>query len=276
MQGKAEDDNAATRSLARRTCPMICLDCYKKGWIKNMSTFSLLLMLLFLILFGIQFFMYFVNIEMPRFSGFLTLLLILMVIVEILLAVFEWPAALIDLIVLICMGNKTIALFCAIVIFTVVLFFLVVFLPKLKWQKILRFTPMKYVLLGFVVIALAIYTELFNGSYSFHDMNEYRTFKQSFAKYDRHFWPTKFIKKTEDNGRRILTTYSVYPWDVEIDDGKQLAYKVITFYSTDDDIFYYYPFTYDLYNGPTPLPVEHETSSAASKTVSDSDTSKDG
>ena len=234
-----------------------------------MSTFSLMLMLLFLIVFGIQFFMYFVDMEMPRFSKFLTLLLILMLTAEIILAVFEWPAALIDLIVLICMGNKTIAMCCAAVIFTVTLFILVKILPKIKWSKVLVFTPIKYVVLGTLVIPLLIYTELFNGSYSFDSMEEYNDFKQSFAQYDRHFWPTKFVKHTEDNGRDFIVTYSIYPWDVEIPDGKQFAYKVITFYSTDEDkqILNYYPFTYKLYAGVDSLPIEH----AAASSVSSSD-----
>ena len=236
-----------------------------------LSTFSLLLLLLFLIVFGWQFFMYCVNMEMPRLSRFLTLLLILMAVSEVLLATFELPATLIDLVILICMGNQTIALCCWVVIFTIILFFMVVFLPKLKWDRILRFHPIKYALLGTLIISLTVYTELFNGCYSFKDWQEYSSFKQSFAQYDRHFWPTKFIKKTQDNGRRILTTYSVYPWDVQIDDGRQFAYKVVTFYSTDDDIFYYYPFTYNLYAGSDSLPVEHQASAPSQQKVSDSD-----
>lgn len=233
-------------------------------------------MLLFLIVFGIQFFMYFVDIEMPRFSAVLTLMLILMLIAETILAIFELPAKLIDGIVFISMGNRAIALCCGAVIFTVLLFILVLVLPKFKWKKILKFTTLKYVIMGAFVILLSIYTELFNGSYSFESMREYNTFKQDFAKYDRHFWPTKYIKTIEDNGQNTMTTYSIYPWDVEITDGRQFAYKVVTFYSADgygdSDSFYYYPFTYNLYAGVSSKPVEYEKQSAApSKTVSGSD-----
>ena len=247
---------------------------------KNMSTFSLLLMLLFLIVFGVQFFMYFVNMEMPRFSRFLTLLLILMLIAEIIISSFELPAKLIDLIVLISMGNKTIVICCAAVIFTVLLFILVKLLPKFKWKKILKFTPVKYVIMGFLVIVLAIYTELFNGCYSFDSLNEYNDFKQNFAKYDRRFWPTKYIKSIEDNGQEKVTTYSIYPWDVEITDGRQFAYKVVTFYGVDSygdsRYFYYYPFTYNLYAGVSSTPVEYEKSEGtASPAVSQSDTGGD-
>lgn len=245
-----------------------------------MSTFSLLLMLLFLIVFGIQFFMYFVNIDMPRFSGFLTLLLLLMVIMEIIIAAFELPAALIDGMVLICMGNRMIFVCCAAAVLLVLLFIAVKLLPKINWKKALTFTPIKYVVLGALVILLSIYTELFNGSYSFDSMEQYNAFKQEFAKYDRHFWPTKFIRGS--NGVEHTTVYSIYPWDVEITDGRQVAYKVVTFYADDDSEYEYgtlcyYPFTYNLYAGASPMPVEYEKSAPAqdAASVSQSDTSPD-
>jgi hypothetical protein len=195
-----------------------------------------------------------------------------MLIAEILLATFELPAGLIDLIVLISMGNRTIALCCGGVIFTVLLFLMVVFLPKLKWQRILAFSPMKYVVVGALVISLAIYTELFNGSYSFDSGEEYSSFKQSFAKYDRHFWPTKYIKGTKDRGQDTITVYSIYPWDVEITDGRQFVYKVITFYSDEDGAFCYYPFTYNLYMGVEPSRVEYDKPAPVpAASVSDSD-----
>lgn len=238
----------------------------------DMSTFSTLLLILFLLIFGIRFFMYFMDIDMPLVSGLMTLLLLLMTVAEITLAGFELPAALIDLVVLISMGNRTIAICCGAVIVTVLLLICVVVFPRFHWKKILAFHPVKYAALGVVILSLAIYTELFNGSYSFRDLEEYNAFKQSFAQYDRHFWPTKFIRKTEDNGREIVTTYSVYPWDVEIDDGKQFAYKVVTFYSDEDNSFQYYPFTYNLYAGTEPRPVSQGTSGMpASPRVSGSD-----
>ena len=43
-----------------------------------MSTFNLLIILLLILLFGIRFFMYCVDIEMPRISGIITLVILLM------------------------------------------------------------------------------------------------------------------------------------------------------------------------------------------------------
>lgn len=237
-----------------------------------MSTFSLLLMLLFLIIFGIRIFMYCVDIEMPMLSALMTLFLLLMILAEIVIATFELPAALIDVIVFISMGNKAIAIGCGIVIFIVLTFIFIMIYPKFNWHRILSFSLVKYLVLGCILITLTIYTELFNGSYSFHSLEEYNEFKQSFSQYDRHFWPTKFIRNTKDNGRDMVTTYSIYPWDVEIPDGRQFAYKVITFYSDgetgNEHIFNYYPFTYKLYAGVDSLPIDHKTP------VSDSDLKK--
>ena len=50
-----------------------------------MSTFNLLIILLFILLFGARLFMYCVNIEMKRVSEIITLILMLMVISEIIL-----------------------------------------------------------------------------------------------------------------------------------------------------------------------------------------------
>lgn len=250
-----------------------------------MSTFSLSLMLLFLIVFFIQFFIYFVNIEMPRFSGFLTLLLLLMLTAEIMIAVCELPAKLIDGVIYVSMGKKNIVMCFGAVAFTVLLFIFVKIFPKIPWKSLLTFTPLKYVVLGGVMIPLLIYTELFNGSYSFDSMKEYNTFKQNFAKYDQHFWPTKYIKTVGKRNQSPQITYSVYPWDVEITDGRQFVYKVITFYATEDDEenniksgdFCYYPFTYNLYAGASPSPVEYEKipETETSDVVSESDTDKE-
>ncbi len=244
-----------------------------------MSTFNLLILLLFLLLFGARLFMYCVNIDMPRISGIMTLLLMLMLLSEIVLSVFEFPAAVIDGIVYISMGNKAIAIGCGVVILIVAVFIFIIIYPKIKWHKILSFSLLKYTILGFLLIAFTFYTELFNGSYSFRNMDEYNEFKQEFSQYDRHFWPTKFIREVEDDGRYILTKTSVYPWDVSISDGKQFAYKVITYYDESNlnsqPTLYYYPFTYNLYAGIDPRALEapgtNHPSSGESKTVTDSD-----
>ena len=242
-----------------------------------MSTFNLLIILLFILLFGARLFMYCVNIEMPRVSGTVTLVMMLMLLSEVLIAIFEFPAALIDGIIFICMGNKAIAIGCCVVILIVLIFIFIIIFPKIKWYKILSFSPLKYAIIGLLLIFATIYTELFNGSYSFKDLDEYNQFKQEFSQYDNHFWPTKYIREVEDNGREILTKTSVYPWDVSISDGKQFAYKVVTYFDesepSDTPVLYYYPFTYNTYAGVDPRPVLKADAVSASdlKNVSNSE-----
>lgn len=235
-----------------------------------MSTFSLLLLLLFLVIFGLRIFMYCVNMDMPRLSGFLTLMLLLLILAEIILATFEFPAIVIDGVVFISMGNEIIAVGCGIVTVIVLAFVFIMIYPRIPWIKVLSFSPIKFIILGAILLSLTVYTELFNGSYSFDSMDEYNSFKQSFSQYDVHFWPTKYIKRTEDNGREFTVTYSVYPWDVNLPDGKQFAYKVITFYSSEEgqEGLYYYPFTFKLYAGVDPVSI---TQTDANRAVSDSD-----
>ena len=230
-----------------------------------MSTFNLLIILLFILLFGARLFMYCVNIEMPRCSEIITLILLLMLISEVILAVFEFPAAVIDGIIYICMGNKAIAIGCGIVILIVFVFIFIIIYPRIKWKKILSFSTIKYAIIGFLLIIATMYTELFNGSYSFKSLSEFNEFKRDFSQYDNHFWPTKYIRDIEDNGSEILTKTSIYPWDVSISDGDQFAYKVVTFYYYDSHELYYYPFTYNTYAGVDPRRI------FSSDTISDSD-----
>ena len=117
-----------------------------------MSTFNLLIILLFILLFGARLFMYCVNIEMPRISAIITLLIMLMLTAEIVLAVFEFPAVVIDGIVYICMGNKAIAIGCGIVILIVFVFIFIIIYPRIKWKKILSFSTIKYAIIGFLLI----------------------------------------------------------------------------------------------------------------------------
>ena len=238
-----------------------------------MSTFNLLIILLFILLFGARLFMYCVNIEMSLVSEIITLVLMLMLLSELILAIFEFPAIVIDGIIFICMGNKAIAIGCGIVILIVFIFIFIIFYPKINWHKILSFSPIKYAIIGLLLIVSTFYTELFNGSYSFRNLSEYNEFKTEFSQYDNHFWPTKYIRDIEDNGKEILTKTSIYPWDVSISDGKQFAYKVVTYYDDDHQILYYYPFTYNTYAGVDPKPVLSSDMVSASdlKQVSDSD-----
>ena len=242
-----------------------------------MSTFNLLIILLFILLFGVRLFMYCVNIEMPSISAIITLIMLLMLLSELILAIFEFPAVVIDGIVLISMGNKAIAIGCGVVILIVAVFVFIIFYPKIKWKKILSFSPLKYAVIGLLLIFATIYTELFNGSYSFRSMDEYNEFKNDFSQYDNHFWPTKFIRETKDDGNNMVTYTSVYPWDVTVAGGKEFAYKVITYYDESDltkpPVLYYYPFTYNTYAGIDPKPVlkPGETASESTDKVSDSD-----
>lgn len=242
-----------------------------------MSTFNLLVILLFILLFGAAIFIYCVNIEWPVVSCGITLTILLLLIMEIIIALFEFPAAVIDGIIFISMGNEVIAIGCGIVIFIVLLFIFIIFYPKIKWGKMLAFSPLKYAIMGLLLIGALIYTELFNGSYSFRDLTEFNEFKQTFAPYDNHFWPTKFIREIDDNGREIITKTSVYPWDVNTSDGKQFAYKVVTYYNDADDsrqpMMYYYPFTYNTYAGidAVPLLLPGADADGFDEAVSDSD-----
>ena len=215
-----------------------------------MSTFNLLIILLFILLFGARLFMYCVNIEMPRISAIITLLIMLMLTAEIVLAVFEFPAVVIDGIVYICMGNKAIAIGCGIVILIVSIFIFIIVYPKIRWKRILSFSPLKYAILGLLLICSAIYTELFNGCYSFKSMDEYNDFKKEFSQYDNHFWPTKFIREIEDDGRD--------------NDESNLSTQPVLFY---------YPFTYNTYAGidPRPLLKPGDTSYEDADKVSHSD-----
>jgi hypothetical protein len=243
-----------------------------------MSTFNLLIILFLILLFGIRLFMYCVDIELPMVSEIITLILFLMLIAELILAIFEFPAIIIDGILLICMGNKVIAIGCGVVIAIVALFVFIIVYPKIKWKKILSFSLIKYAVIGFLLIGSVIYTELFNGSYSFRNMEEYNEFKQEFSVYDNHFWPTKFIRKIEDNGKEILTITFIYPWDVSLVGGKQFAYKVETYYDESDissqPKLYYYPFTYYTYERtekPRPIDGSDMDANNNEKTVTDSD-----
>ncbi len=233
-----------------------------------MSTFNLLIILLFILLFGARLFMYCVNIDMPLVSEIITLVMMLMLLSEFIIAVFEFPAVIIDGILYICMGNKAIAIGCGVVIFIVFVFIFIIIYPKINWKKILSFSPLKYAIIGLLLIFLTIYTELFNGSYSFKDLDEYNEFKQEFSQYDNHFWPTKFIRDTEDNGREFLNKTSVYPWDVSLSDGRQFAYKVITYFDESElsnkPTLYYYPFTYNTYAGIDPKPLVNTDTVSAS------------
>ena len=227
-----------------------------------MSTFGILLMLLFILIFGVQIFLYCVDIDMPRLSEFMTLALYLILTAELITAIFEFPAKLIDIIVYISMGYKAIAVGCGIVILCILVFIFVMLYPKINWQKILTSSPVKYVTMGMIIILLMVYTEIFNGVYSFSSIDEYFTFKSEFSQYDNHFWPTKYIEGTQDYQGNEITTYSVYPWDVDIPSGRQLAYKVITFYDEDETDgqrkLFYFPFTYRLFAGVEPMAIDRQ------------------
>ncbi len=243
-----------------------------------MSTFGILLMILFIIIFGVQIFLYCVDIDMPRLSGFMTLALYLILVAELILALFEFPAKLIDNIVYISMGYKAIAVGCGIVIFCVLTFIFIMLYPKINWQKRLTSSPVKYVVMGFIIVLLMVYTEIFNGFYSFNTMDAFFIFKSEFSQYDNNFWPTKYIQGSQNYQGKPITTYSVYPWDVDIPAGHQFAYKVTTFYKEDENDgnkykLFYFPFTYKLYAGVEPVAIDDLP--GLKPLVSDSDVESD-
>lgn len=217
-----------------------------------MSTLGLIVFLLFLCFMGGSVLLYYADSRKVVLARLLVLGLYLIVTLELILAIFEWPAKVIDGILFICMGMETIANVMLIIVAAVLAFVLLMILPKIKWKKFLRTTPAKLIVCGTLVVLLLTYTELFNGIYSFERSDDFYDIKEAYSEYDAHFLPTKFIelekdKNDQDEARRI----AVYPFDATTADGKQpFAYKVKLYQGVNDagePTIFYYPFTYKTY-----------------------------
>ena len=196
------------------------------------------------------------NSDLPLAKVLLALMRLLIA-VEAVIALYEFPCYVADGIVFISMGKDFLAKIMFAIVGVIVLFILGVILPRIKWKKHLQPTQGRIIVLGVVVLCLFAYNELFNGAYSFDNLDEYNAAKEMYAEFDRHFWPTKYIKHHSrmDDEDRI----GVYPFDMTLADGTEVKiYKGETFRVDNGDGTYelfYYPFTWKLYEGSDPVSI---------------------
>ncbi len=193
--------------------------------------------------------LYYADSHRVKLARLLMFGLYLSIFLEFILAIFEFPAVIIDAIIFISMGMENIAKIMIIIVLVAFAFILFMIIPKIKWRRFLRTTPVKLVICAVLLIVLLIYTEAYNGRYSFENSEDYYSVKKMYEKYDEGFWPAKFIETDEgeaDGTKRI----SVYPFDATTGNGKQpIAYKITIFrrFENGDYVLYYYPFTYKTY-----------------------------
>lgn len=224
-----------------------------------MSTFGLLVVILFMLATGgLVALIYGGNTDLV-FSKILMFVLQFLIAAEIILALYEYPCYLVDGIVFICMGEPMLAwimlgIFALIIVFTAAMI-----LPRINWRKSLNASPAKLIFTGLLLMCLLAYTELFNGIYSFDSYEQYQEVRERYEEYDNRFFPTKFIRHSDElNGEEI----ALYPFDVTTAAGKQpLIYKGETFLVTYEDgssELFFYPFTYKLYEGAEPVSFGYE------------------
>ncbi|MBQ4312992.1 MAG: hypothetical protein IJC18_02165 [Clostridia bacterium] len=222
-----------------------------------MSTFGVIAILVFLLLMGgLVALENGHNSDLPM-AKIMMFLLRLLVVAEFILAIFEFPAYVADGIFFACMGVEWLAYVMFAICGGIVMFILILALARLNWDRHLTATPFKLIVLGIVMLALFTYTELFNGFYSFDNMKEFRDTKARYEEYDDNFFPTKYIyhySKTEN-----LDMVALYPFDVTTSQGKlPMIYKGETYLHENPDgttELYFFPFTYKLYEGSTPIPI---------------------
>ncbi len=214
-----------------------------------MSTFGLIATIVSLVCMGGSIMLYYADSHRVKLARFLMFWLYMVIFAEFILAIFEFPAVIFDGIIFISMGMENIANIMIIIVLVIFAFGLFFLIPKIKWKIFLRTTPIKLILCGVLILGLLIYTEAYNGKYSFENSEDYYSVKQMYEKYDEGFWPVKLIETDEaeaDGTKRI----SVYPFDATTANGKQpIAYKVTIFrrFENGDYVLYYYPFTYKTY-----------------------------
>ena len=214
-----------------------------------MSTFGLLATLVALICMGGSIMLYYADSHRVKLARFLMFGLYLVIFLEIILAFFEFPAMIFDGIIFISMGMESIAKIMIIIVLVAIAFIIFLIIPKINWRRFLRTTPVKLVLCGLLITAGLIYTEAYNGRYSFENKEDFYSIRQMYEKYDEGFWPVKLIETdtVEVDGEKRV---SVYPFDATTGSGKQdIAYKVSIFrrFENGDYVLYYYPFTYKTY-----------------------------
>lgn len=214
-----------------------------------MSTFGLLVIIFSLVFMGGSILLYYADSHRVKLARFCMLGLYLLIFAEIILAFFEFPAMIFDGIIFISMGMENIANIMIIIVLVAIGFLFFMLIPKIKWRRFLRTTPVKLVICGVLLIAALVYTEAYNGRYSFENNEDFYSVRKMYEKYDNNFWPVKLIETndTEADGTKRV---SVYPFDATTGSGKQkMAYKVTIFrrFENGDYVLYYYPFTYKTY-----------------------------
>lgn len=193
--------------------------------------------------------LYYADSHRVKLARLLIFGLYLAVLLEFILAIFEFPAVIFDVIIFISMGMENIAKIMIIIVLVAIAFVLFLIIPKIKWRRFLRTTPLKLIICAILLVTLLIYTEAYNGRYSFENSEDYYSVKKMYEKYDEGFWPVKFIETddTEGDGTKRI---SVYPFDATTGNGKQdIVYKATIFrrFENGDYVLYYYPFTYKTY-----------------------------
>ncbi len=220
-----------------------------------MSTFGVLSILFFLVFMGgLVVFTYNGNDDLALSKVMLGGLYVIIA-VEIGLTVCRFPCYLVDGIVFASMGYKWLAEIMFAIVGAILAFLLIFSMLKIKWKKLLNVSQTKLIVCGMLILSLFAYTELFNGAGTFDSYKEFKDTKTQYEKYDRHFWPTKYIKHYSALNEHDCV--SVYPFDVRTASGKQpFVYRVDVFFQEQEDgsvDFMYYPFTWKAYEGSRPV-----------------------
>ncbi len=222
-----------------------------------MSVFGLLVVLTFMLATGgLVALMYGGNTDLAL-SKILMFILQLLIGMEFILALYEYPCYVVDGIIFICMGEPKLAWIMLGIFGLIILFVLAMILPRINWRKSLTVSPAKLIFCGLLLVTLLAYTELLNGVYSFESYEQFTATRELYEEYDNRFLPTKYILHADDeHGYEV----ALYPFDVTTAAGEQpLIYKGETFQKTYDDgttELFFYPFTYRLYEGAEPVSFE--------------------
>lgn len=170
----------------------------------------------------------------------------LLAVVEVLLCFAEFPLYVIDGIVFASMGVEMLRNVMLIIYAAVILFTLVMILPKLKWKQLYTVKLGKIIICGIIIICALVYTEMFNGIYSFEDKADFYTINEQYSQYDDGFFPVKLIEKEYDGE----THYSVYPFDAHSAAGElDFIYRGEICFRPDDtgvNQAYFYPFNLEV------------------------------
>ena len=219
-----------------------------------MSTFGLLVILTFMLATGgLVALMYGGNTDLAL-SKILMFVLQLLISLEFVLALYEYPCYAVDGIIFICMGEPRLAWIMLGILGLIIVFVLAMILPRINWRKSLNVSPAKLIFCGMLLMTLLAYTELFNGIYSFESYEQFSEIRGRYEEYDNRFFPTKYILHSDDeHGEEV----ALYPFDVTTASGIQpFIYKGETFLETHEDgstELFYYPFTYRLFEGAEPI-----------------------